>query len=52
MSRKRRQHSAEFKTKVALGVLSVQKTLSELAEQSSTLFAKGGSLLDKNNNQV
>ncbi len=65
MSRKRRQHSAEFKAKVALEVLSGQKTLSELAEQydispsvitkwksklaeqSSTLFAKGGSPLDK-----
>jgi len=32
MSRKRRQHSVEFKAKVALEVLSDQKTLSELAE--------------------
>jgi transposase-like protein len=33
MSRKRRQHSPEFKAKVALEVLSGQKTLTELAER-------------------
>lgn len=33
MKKKRRQHSAEFKTKVALEALKEQKTLSQLCEQ-------------------
>lgn len=33
MEKKRRQHSAEFKTKVALDAIKEQKTLSQLCEQ-------------------
>jgi transposase len=33
MKKKRRQHSAEFKTKVALEAIKEQKTLSQLCEQ-------------------
>ena len=33
MKKKRRQHSADFKTKVALEALKEQKTLSQLCEQ-------------------
>jgi transposase-like protein len=33
MQKKRRQHSAEFKSKVALEALKEQKTLSQLCEQ-------------------
>lgn len=35
MGKKRRQHSAEFKTKVALEAIKEQKTLSQLCEQYS-----------------
>lgn len=55
MSKKRRNHSPEFKSKVALGAIKGDKTLIELAQQygiNSNLIVKWKKQLIDNSNEI
>jgi transposase-like protein len=63
MKKNRRQHSAEFKSKVALEALKEQKTLSQLCEQytlhanqicdwKKVVLEQSATLFDKKNHQT